>query len=66
MDEVHCKQSVHYVNGKFYGIENGEITKTLLCVMVKSVAENYRDVISMNTIVNINAEKLKKIYRSIE
>ena len=53
MDEVHCKQSVHYVNGKFYVIENGEI-KTLLCVMVKSVAENYRDVISMNTIVNIN------------
>ena len=56
MDEVHCNQSVHYVNGKFYVIENGEITKTLLCVMVKYVAGNYRDVISMNTIVNINAE----------
>ena len=64
MDEVHCNQSVHYVNGKFYGIENGEITKTLLCVMVKSVAGNYRDVISMNTIVNINAEKLKKIWQN--
>ena len=56
MDGVHCNQSVHYVNGKFYGIENGEITKSLLCVMVKSVAGNYRNVISMNTIVNINAE----------
>ena len=51
---------MQYVNGKFYGIENGEITKTPLCLMVKSVAGNYRDVISMNTIVNINAENFRK------
>ena len=65
MNEVHCNQSVQYVNGKIYDIENGEITKTLLCVMVKSVAGNYRDVISMNPIFNINAEKLQKIWQNI-
>ena len=38
MDEVHCKKSVQYVGGKVYGIKDDQVTKTLLCVMVKSVA----------------------------
>ena len=37
MDEVYCQQSVQYCNGKFYGLENGEATKTILGVMIKSV-----------------------------
>ena len=36
MDEVYSYQSVQYVNGKFYGDEDGQITKTLLCVNDKS------------------------------
>ena len=54
MDEVYCKQTLQYTNGKFY------IMKPLkhLCVMVKSVCRKYRDVVSMTQISNINADKL--------
>ena len=58
MDEVHCQKSVNYSNGKFFGLENNEVSKTLLCLMIKSVSGKYRDVISMTPIANINDEKL--------
>ena len=53
MYEVYSRKMVQYTNGKFYGIENGATTKTVLCVMLKSVAGRYRDVISMSPICNI-------------
>ena len=37
LDEVYCQKSVQYANGVFYGNENNCITKTFLCVMIKSV-----------------------------
>ena len=58
MDEVHCQKSVNYSNGKFFGLENNEVSKTLLCLMIKSVSGKYRDVIYMTPISNINDEKL--------
>ena len=57
MDEVYSHQDVQYVNGNFFGYENEELTKTMLCLMIKSIAGNYRDIISMVPIVNINADK---------
>ena len=48
MDEVHSKQRVQYCDGKFYGKENGETTKTLLVVMIRSIAGRYRDVVCMS------------------
>ena len=65
LDEVHCRMKVQYSNGKFYGLENGEATKTLLCTMVKSVAGKYRDVVSMTPITNINAEKVYIVWMNI-
>ena len=64
LDEVHCQKKVQYANGKFYGVENGEKTKSLLCIMVKSVAGRYQDVICMAPISNINAEKILSIWRN--
>ena len=58
MDEVHCQQSANYSNGKFFSLENNEVNKTLLCLMIKSTSGKYRDVISMTPIANINDEKL--------
>ena len=65
MDEVYSHQDAQYVNGKFYGVENGELTKTLLCVMVKSIAGKYRDIVSMPPVVNINADKLYSIWKNV-
>ena len=61
---MHCERKVQYANGKFYGSENGEVTKTLLCVMIKSAAGRYRDIICMTPISNINAEKISTVWRS--
>ena len=64
MDEVYSHQDVQYVNGNFFGYENEQLTKTMLCLMIKSIAGKYRDIISMVPIVNINAEKLYEIWKS--
>ena len=65
MDEVYCEQKVQYCGGQLYGKHNNEVTKTLLCVMVKSFAGNYMDIVSMNPINNINADKLYKIWMNV-
>ena len=65
MDKVYSRKMVQYTNGKFYGIENGAPTKTVSCVMLKSVAGRYRDVISMSTICNINADKLYEVWSNV-
>ena len=54
MDEVYCQKKVQYSNGMFYGMEGNEITKTLLCLMIKSICGKYRDVISMIPITTIS------------
>ena len=67
MDEVYCEQKVQYCGGQLYGTHNDEVTKTLLCVMVKSVAGNYNYnyIVSMNPITNINSDKLYKIWMNV-
>ena len=49
--------TVQYSNGQFYGKESNEITKTLLCVMIKLVCGKYRDIVAMVLIINIDANK---------
>ena len=61
IDEVYCQKTVQYSNGVFYGNENNCITQTLLCVMIKSVAGSYSDVIVMSPVFIINHEKIYKV-----
>jgi len=65
MDEVYSHQRVQYINGQFYGAEGGETTKTMLCVMIKSVLGKYRDIIAMTPISSINADKLSSIWTDV-
>ena len=46
-DEVYATKRVEYSAGTFYGYENQNISKTLLCFMVKSVAGKYQDIVCM-------------------
>ena len=64
MDEVHTRKSVDYQNGHFFGFENGKVTKSLLSLMVNSIAGKYRDIVSMTPIHNINAETLSTLWRN--
>ena len=62
---MHCKKSVQYVDGKVYGIEDDKVTKTSLCVMVKSVASKYCDVIAMVEISKIGSNVLHNIWTNV-
>lgn len=37
LDEVYSSKRVEYVGGHFLGAENDGVTKTLLCIMIKSL-----------------------------
>ena len=65
MDEVTAEKAADYLNGRFLGIESGGLTKTLLCVMIKSVAGNYEDVVAMSPIENISAEKILEVWKNV-
>jgi len=55
LDEVYSAKRIEYVGGQFYGLENANITQTLLCFMVKSLAGKYEDVVAMIPLASINS-----------
>ena len=59
VDEVYSAKRGEYKAGKFYGAENIEATKTLLCFMASSIGGQYRDMIAMYPLVKISADILK-------
>ena len=65
LDEVFLRKLLQYLNGRFFGKENGKVTKTLLNVMVKSVAGSYRDVVAMSPIDEISAEKIHTVWKNV-
>jgi len=65
MDEVYSAKHVEFCGGKLYGQENGQVTKTLFCTMLKSVSSNYSDVVTLTEIVNINAQKMNDIFMRV-
>lgn len=60
LDEVYSSKRVEYSNGRFFGYEDEEATKTLLTFMVKSVAGRYSDVVAMVPVTKISAKLIKK------
>ena len=66
LDEVHSAQTVDYSNGKFFGIEHVDMpTKRLLCVMLKSVAGPFMDVIAMSPMTDTSAEVVHKVWLNV-
>jgi hypothetical protein len=60
IDEVYSSRQVEYMNGRFFGNENGEPTKTLLCMMLKSVDGSYSDAVAMVPLSTINSVVIKE------
>jgi hypothetical protein len=65
MDEVYSSRQVEYMNGQFFGNENGEPTKTLLCIMLKSIAGSYSDVVAMIPLTTINSGVIKEWWQKV-
>ena len=62
IDKVYTLKKVEYANGKFYGMENSGLTKTLLCLMVRVITRSYRDIIAMCPITNLNVGLQKEMW----
>ena len=62
IDEVYTTQSLEMSGGNFFGETDGQLTRTLLCVHVNSVAGSYQDMVAMEPIVNISSEKINELF----
>ena len=64
-DEVYNARRVEYSGGKFYGYENQQVTKTLLGVMIKSVAGKFHDMVALVPISKVDAYVLDKLWHKV-
>ena len=67
MDEVYVAKRWEFTrsNGRIYGMENKDQTKTLLAVMFRSIAGNYEDVIAMVTLDKSNSKILYDLFEKV-
>ena len=65
IDEIYSSKQVQYVNGSFYGNEDENVSKTVLSIMIASIAGKYRDVIAMIPCSSLNAEKQYEIWSKL-
>ena len=65
MDEIHTAQRVEYAGGKVEGLKSDLATKTLMCVMIKSVASKFAEVISLSPMVNLKSTDLEEITKQV-
>ena len=65
IDEVYSAKRVEYSGGTFYGYENQNVTKTLLCFMIKSVGGKYMDMVCMSPIDNLDSDILHAMWLNV-
>ena len=65
IDEIYTAQRAEYHCGKLYGYDSQQLTKTLLCFMVSSVACQYRDVVCIMPVVNLTAAILHQVFQQV-
>jgi hypothetical protein len=65
IDEVYCQKQVEFAGGKLFGMENDDISKTLLCFMLKSVGGNYRDMVVMQPIAKVDASVIETHFLAV-
>ena len=53
MDEVYTAQGVEVSGGKYYGVTDGILTKTLFCIHINSVCGKYKDMVSMQPVAHV-------------
>ena len=61
IDEIFSTQRVEYFKGKLYGVQDGsgQVCKTFLSFMIKSVLRKYNDLVSLVPIRNLESATLR-------
>ena len=62
MDEMHTNQRIEYTNGKFFGLEEGKIVKTMLGFMVSSLGGPYSDMVALCQMTKLDSSILMQNY----
>ena len=65
IDEIHTIQRVEYQGGKVFGLLDGHVTKTLLGIMLKSIAGKFKDMIALFPVDTLNSKLLKSIHDKV-
>ena len=58
-DEIYISRQVQYSNGKVISLQNGTVSSTALCFMVKSILGKYKDVVGIYPVAILNNILLK-------
>ncbi len=64
LDEIYCAERAEYASGRFFG-SSGEMCKTVLCFMVKSIGGNYSDVVALFPVRNLDAKRIYQEFMGV-
>lgn len=65
MDEVYTCQSVELAGGRIYGETEGNVTKTLFCTHINSVAGKYTDMVSMMPVPHVKKDDIEVTFKQV-
>jgi len=65
INEIFTTQHVEYSNSKFYGTEDGELTKTMLEFMIKSEGGKYSDMVALCQISKLDSKIIWENYMKV-
>ncbi len=64
LDEIYCAERAEYASGRFFG-SSGEMCKTVLCFMVKSIGGSYSDVVALFPVRNLDAKRIHQEFEGV-
>ena len=65
MDEVYTAQCMELAGGRMYSQAAGNITKTLFCAHINSVAGKYEDMVSMMPVSHVTAADIDQTFHNV-
>ena len=65
IDEVHVTQRPEFFNGRLTGLHHGEVTRSLLGLMLQSTCSAYKDMIALMPVKTLNSSILQTHFNQV-